>query len=128
VCAALGLPPRSAAAEVDLDVLMEHAVPPRAPVVSGFPVAKEDVALVVAEEVTAAELTATVQEGAGPLLESVRLFDVYRGPQVGEGRKSLAFALRFRAPDRTLTEQDVEAAKAAVVELARSRHGAEQRA
>ena len=57
----------------------------------------------------------------------MRLFDVYTGPQVGEGRKSLAFALRFRAPDRTLTEQETGAARDAAVALAVQRHGAEQR-
>ena len=58
----------------------------------------------------------------------MRLFDVYTGPQVGAGRKSLAFALRFRAPDRTLTEEETGAARDAAVALAAQRHGAEQRA
>ena len=98
-----------------------------APQFSTFPVAKEDVALIVDADLPAAELAATLREGAGPLCESVRLFDVYTGPQVGEGRKSLAFALRFRAPDRTLTEKDTAAARDAAVELAVQRHGAQQR-
>ncbi|CAA9366288.1 MAG: Phenylalanyl-tRNA synthetase beta chain [uncultured Nocardioidaceae bacterium] len=127
VCSAFGLPSRSAAAEVDLDVLLELAQPPRGPRLSSFPVAKEDVALVVAEGVAAGDLLATLQEGAGPLLESVRLFDLYRGEQVGEGRKSLAFALRFRAPDRTLTVEETGAARDAAVALAAQRHGAVQR-
>ena len=63
----------------------------------------------------------------GELLESVRLFDVYTGDQIGEGRKSLAFALRFRAPDRTLTEAETGAARDAAVALAAERHGAVQR-
>ena len=83
---------------------------------------------IVDADLPAAELAATLSEGAGPLCESVRLFDVYTGQQVGEGRKSLAFALRFRAPDRTLTEKDTAAARDAAVELAAQRHGAEQRA
>ena len=58
----------------------------------------------------------------------MRLFDVYTGQQVGEGRKSLAFALRFRAPDRTLTEKETAAARDAAVALAVQRHGAQQRA
>jgi phenylalanyl-tRNA synthetase beta chain len=128
VCTAFGLPARSAAVEVDLDVLMRHAtdvVP--GPELSTFPVAKEDVALVVDDTVTAAQVEAALREGAGPLLESVRLFDVYTGSQIGEGRKSLAFALRFRAPDRTLTEEETGAARDAAVALAAERLGAVQR-
>ncbi len=127
VCTAFGLPARAAAAEVDLDVLLELFRPPVGPRLSSFPVAKEDVALVVEEAVPAAELLETLREGAGSLLESVRLFDVYRGTQVGEGRKSLAFALRFRAPDRTLTVEETGAARDAAVALAAERHGAVQR-
>ncbi len=107
---------------------MAQAQEPRGPEISSYPVAKEDVALVVDAALPAAELAATLREGAGLLCESVRLFDVYTGPQVGEGRRSLAFALRFRAPDRTLTEQETGAARDDAVALAVQRHGAEQRA
>ena len=69
----------------------------------------------------------TLREGAGPLCESVRLFDVYTGEQVEAGHKSLAFALRFRAADRTLTEKETAAAREAAVALAVQRHGARQR-
>ena len=127
VCKAFGLPERSAAAEVDLDVLIRRATPVVAPTLSSFPVAKEDVALVVADVVPAAAVAETLREGAGPLLESVRLFDVYTGAQIGEGRKSLAFALRFRAPDRTLTDEETTAARESAVALAAERHGAVQR-
>ncbi len=127
VCRAFGVPPRTAVAELDLDVLLAAAVEPRAPVFSTYPVAKEDVALVVADDLPSAELAATLREGAGPLCESVRLFDLYTGPQVGEGHKSLAFALRFRAPDRTLTEKETAAARDAAVALAVQRHHAEPR-
>jgi phenylalanyl-tRNA synthetase beta chain len=128
VCAAFGLPARSAAAEIDLDALLA-AVPDRVagPALSTFPVAKEDVALLVPLGVPAADVAATLGEGAGPLCESVRLFDVYTGEQVGEGHRSLAFALRFRAPDRTLTEAETGEARAAAVALAAQRHGAVQR-
>ncbi|GGF35538.1 phenylalanine--tRNA ligase beta subunit [Marmoricola endophyticus] len=129
VCASYDLPPRSAAAEIDLDVLAAHArevVP--APRISSYPVAKDDVALVVDADLPAAELAATLREGAGELCESVRLFDLYTGEQIGEGRKSLAFALRFRALDRTLTDAETAEARAAAVALAVQRHGAEQRA
>ncbi|PRC48378.1 hypothetical protein C6A85_80150, partial [Mycobacterium sp. ITM-2017-0098] len=68
-----------------------------------------------------------VRAGAGELLEDVRIFDVYTGPQIGDGRKSLALALRFRAPDRTLTEEEASAARDAAVALAEERVGAVQR-
>jgi phenylalanyl-tRNA synthetase beta chain len=127
VCRAFGVPARTIVAELDLDALIERAQPPTAPRFSSFPVAKEDVALVVDADLPAAELAATLREGAGPLCESVRLFDLYTGDQIGEGRKSLAFALRFRAPDRTLTEREAGEARDAAVRLAAERHGAEQR-
>ncbi|KRF35940.1 phenylalanine--tRNA ligase subunit beta [Nocardioides sp. Soil805] len=128
VCTAFGLPPRSVAAEVDLEVLLQHAVHLRpAPSFSGYPVAKEDVALVVDETVAAADVEAALREGAGELLESIRLFDVYTGEQVGPGKKSLAFALRFRAPDRTLKEGESAAARDAAVRVAGERTGAVQR-
>jgi phenylalanyl-tRNA synthetase beta chain len=128
VCQAFGLPARSAAVEIDLDLLMRHArdVTP-GPDFSTYPLAKEDVALVVADTVMAAEVEAALREGAGELLESIRLFDVYTGDQVPEGHRSLAFALRFRAPDRTLTEEETAAARDAAVALAADRTGAAQR-
>ena len=128
VCQAFGLPPRSAAVEIDLDFLLRLArdvVP--GPEFSTYPLAKEDVALVVADDVRAADVEAALRAGAGPLLESIRLFDVYVGEQVGAGRKSLAFALRFRAPDRTLTEEETGAARDAAVAVAAERTGAVQR-
>ncbi|MFC6286476.1 phenylalanine--tRNA ligase subunit beta [Nocardioides sp. GCM10027113] len=129
VCTAFGLPARSAAVELDLDALMAHAVDVvPGPEFSTFPVAKEDVALVVDASVTVAAVEAALREGAGELLESIRLFDVYTGEQVGEGRKSLAFALRFRAPDRTLTEEETGAARDAAVARAAEVTGAAQRA
>ncbi|QWF20251.1 phenylalanine--tRNA ligase subunit beta [Nocardioides sp. LMS-CY] len=129
VCQAFGLPPRSAALEIDLDALMRHArdVTP-GPDFSAYPVAKEDVALVVDTEVTSADVESALREGAGDLLEAVRLFDVYTGEQLGAGKKSLAFALRFRAADRTLTEEETAAARDAAVALAAQRTGAVQRA
>jgi phenylalanyl-tRNA synthetase beta chain len=127
VCKAFGLPDRSAAAEVDLDVLMRHATDVVGPSLSSFPVAKEDVALVVAADLPAASVADALREGAGELLESVRLFDVYAGAQIGDGKKSLAFALRFRAPDRTLTDAEITTAREAAVAAAVRRHGAVQR-
>ncbi|HEY5978757.1 MAG TPA: phenylalanine--tRNA ligase subunit beta [Microlunatus sp.] len=128
VIAAYGLPERTAAAEIDLSALLA-AAPPRGSVVpiSSYPVAKEDVALIVGAEVPAAVVESVLRRGAGSLLESVDLFDVYTGPQVGEGRKSLAFALRFRASDRTLTDAESGAARDAAVALAVEEVGAEPR-
>ncbi|GAA1655478.1 phenylalanine--tRNA ligase subunit beta [Kribbella alba] len=128
VCQAFGLPARSSAVELDLDALI--AAGPQsvqAKPFSSYPVAKEDVALIVPAEVPAADVEAALVEGAGELLESIRLFDLYTGEQIGEGRKSLAFALRFRAPDRTLTETEVAAARQAAVQVAVDRFGAVQR-
>jgi len=82
---------------------------------SRFPVLSQDVALVCAEEVTAAELEQAIRKAAGPLLMNVRLFDVYRGDQIGEGRKSLAYALDFQAKDRTLTEEEINAVRGKIV-------------
>ena len=128
VCQAFGLPARSCAVELDLDGLM--AASPSSVVAqpfSSYPIAKEDVALIVGAEVAAAEVEAALVEGAGELLESIRLFDLYTGEQIGEGKKSLAFALRFRAADRTLTETEVSAARQAAVQVAVDRFGAVQR-
>ena len=128
VCESFGVPARTSAAEIDLDALLEWAADTvAAPTYSMFPVAKEDVALVVDVDVPAAEVEAALREGAGELLESIRLFDVYRGDQIGEGKKSLAFALRFRAPDRTLVEGETAAARDAAVAAAVARCGAVQR-
>ena len=129
VCKAYDVPPRTVAAEVDLDALLDAAVAiAPAPEFSTFPVAKEDVALVVDSDTPAEAVARSLRDGAGPLCESVRLFDVYTGEQAGDGKKSLAFALRFRAPDRTLTEAETGQAKDAAVALAAERHGAVQRA
>jgi phenylalanyl-tRNA synthetase beta chain len=128
VCDAFGLPPRMAAAEIDLDALIA-AAPERGEVaaISSFPVAKEDVALIVDTDVPAGIVERALRSGAGPLLESLALFDVYTGPQVGEGKKSLAFALRFRAPDRTLTDAEAASARDAAVAAATEQTGAIQR-
>jgi phenylalanyl-tRNA synthetase beta chain len=128
VCRTYGLPRGAAALEIDLDALIARTVEiPLAPVVSHQPLAKEDVALVVDATVPASDVERALREGAGQLLESIRLFDVFTGPQIGEGKKSLAFALRFRAPDRTLTEAETGAARDAAVASAASAVGAVQR-
>jgi phenylalanyl-tRNA synthetase beta chain len=121
-----GLPKRTCAVELDLDAVPIVETLP-APAVSPFPAVFQDVSLVVGEDVAAADVVAAVRDGAGALLEDVRLFDVYTGPQIGEGRKSLTLALRFRAPDRTLTEDEASAARDAAVQTAAERVRAEQR-
>ncbi|MDT0404742.1 MULTISPECIES: phenylalanine--tRNA ligase subunit beta [Streptomyces] len=122
----LGLPARACAMELDLDALEQVGDDtPQAPGISTFPVATQDVALVVDAFVPASEVEAALREGAGELLESIRLFDVYENAdQLGEGRKSLAYALRFRATDRTLTVDEASAARESAVTLAGDRTGA----
>ncbi|WP_338675535.1 phenylalanine--tRNA ligase subunit beta [Streptomyces sp. SCSIO 30461] len=125
VIKAFGLPERSCAMELELD-LIERAGEGtlQAPRISTFPVATQDVALVVPSDVPSDEVERVLREGAGGLLESIRLFDVFSGEQIGAGRKSLAYALRFRAPDRTLTVDEASAARDAAVALASERVGA----
>src|SRR5918999_2128369 len=120
VIQAYGLPARTCAMELRLS-LLEPGGPVQAPHVSTFPVATQDVALVVTADVPAGGGRAAFRTGAGDLLESIRLFDVYTGEQAGEGRKSLAYTLRFRAPDRTLTVEETTAARDAAVPAAAER-------
>ena len=89
--------------------------------------AHTDVALVVEESVPAAEIESALRAGAGESLESLALFDLYRGEQMGAGKKSLAFRLTFRAPDRTLTTDEVSALRDTAVASAAARTGALQR-
>ncbi|MFC8848591.1 MULTISPECIES: phenylalanine--tRNA ligase subunit beta [unclassified Micromonospora] len=123
VLAALELPRRTSAMELDLDALPAAPVAP-APTISGFPPALIDVALVVDERVPAAQVQQALVEGAGELLEGVRLFDVYASEQLGAGRRSLAYKLTFRARDRTLTVEEAVAARDAAVARAAERFGA----
>ena len=121
VVSEFALPDRSAAWGINLDAL------PASPLVSPKPVgvmpaAVQDIALIVDEKVTAAELTETLKEGAGQLLESIELFDRY--DKIGEGKISLAFTMVFRASDRTLKTEEVSAAREAAAALAAKRHDA----
>ncbi|OBK62752.1 phenylalanine--tRNA ligase subunit beta [Mycobacterium colombiense] len=122
-----GLPKGTCAVELNLDAMPIAAALP-APRVSPFPAVFQDVSLVVAAHVPAQAVADAVREGAGELLEDLQLFDVFTGPQIGEDRKSLTFALRFRAPDRTLTEDDATAARDAAVRRAAEAVGAALRA
>lgn len=118
-----GLPKGTCAVELDLDAVPILETLP-APKVSPFPAVFQDISVIVDSEVASAAVVAAVRDGAGELLEDVRLFDVYTGPQIGEGRKSLTLALRFRAADRTLTEDEASAARDAAVAVATERVGA----
>ena len=109
VCQAFGLPERSCAFELDLDAI-EKARPKDAlqlEKVRTFPVAKEDFAFVVPADTPALKVQAAIAKAAGDALESVRLFDVFQSEQLGEGKKSLAFALRLRASDHTLDAKEI---------------------
>ncbi|TQS90655.1 phenylalanine--tRNA ligase subunit beta [Arthrobacter sp. TS-15] len=126
--AAHDMPARSVALEVNVEALFEAAADVIvAKHISGFPVATQDVALVVPQDAPADQVLAALREGAGQLLEDVALFDVYAGPGIEEGKKSLAFGLRFRADDRTLTADEASEARAAAVAVAAERFGAVQR-
>jgi phenylalanyl-tRNA synthetase beta chain len=118
-----GLPKGTCAVELNLDAIpIVEALP--APRVSPFPAVFQDVSLVVDVDIAAQAVENAIRDGAGELLEDVRLFDVYTGAQLGESRKSLTFALRFRAADRTLTEDEASAARDAAVRCAAERLGA----
>lgn len=124
---ALNLPPRTCAMELCVtDLPLDEAFP--APVLSAFPALHQDIALVVDESTPAESVRQVVEEAAGDLLESVELFDIFRGEQLGEGKKSLAFKLVFRAGDRTLTDDEVNEHRLAAAKLAKAKLGAEMRA
>jgi phenylalanyl-tRNA synthetase beta chain len=96
--------------ELDADALVRAAAGVRAfEDIPRFPAVELDIALVVPEDVTAERVEQAIRSAGGKLLEGIRLFDVYRGAGVAEGRKSLAFALTYRSPERTLTDEEVAA-------------------
>ena len=113
-----------AAAEIDVRPLLELAAPKRARPLPRFPAVARDLAVVVPEQVTAAELLGTIRGAAGPLLESLTAFDEYRGEQVAEGSKSVAIALTFRSPERTLTDAEVDALMGGIRSTLADRFGA----
>ncbi|ALQ31301.1 phenylalanyl-tRNA synthetase subunit beta [Arthrobacter sp. YC-RL1] len=122
------LPARTVAFELNAAAVMDAA--PAVVVaehLSTQPLATQDVALVVDREVVAGDVLAALREGAGELLEDVALFDVYEGKGIEDGKKSLAFGLRFRATDRTLTADEASEARAAAVAVAAEKFGAVQR-
>lgn len=125
LAAELDLPRVVAVLELDLDALLElGAKDVAATPIASLPAATQDVTLVVSESVRAGDLLALLVEGAGDLLEHATLVDDYRGPGIPDGSKSLTYALRFRASDRTLTAAEATEAKLAAVALAQARVGA----
>lgn len=123
------LPKRAVMAEINLQTLLTYFRPmgemkplPR------FPAVERDLALVMDESVAVGPLMADMRKAAGKLLESMEMFDVYRGAQVAAGKKSVAFSLTFRAPDRTLTDEEVQAAMDKVTHVCAQKHGATVRA
>ena len=127
----LGLPERACAVELDLDALIERSSSQpvvKAQPVSTYPAAKEDFAFVVDEDTPSQAVAAAIIVAGGKLLDDVRLFDVYRGPQLGPGRKSLAFSVRLRASDHTLSASETEAARARIIKQVGKYTGAKLRA
>jgi phenylalanyl-tRNA synthetase beta chain len=115
-------------AELDLEMILEsipegHAVEP----VPAFPPVLEDLAVVVDEEVHADEVEALLRRAGGQLLIDVKLFDLYTGEQIPEGKKSLAYSMVYQAPDRTLTDEEVAKVRARVIKKLESDLGAKLR-
>ncbi|MDI3316033.1 MAG: phenylalanine--tRNA ligase subunit beta [Bacillota bacterium] len=112
---ALDWPEGVVAGELDLDALLPLAQPPREPgPLPRYPGVARDLSLVVPEEEPAEKVAEAIRQAAGPWLDQLRLFDVYHGEEVGAGRKSLAFSLTYRAPDRTLSDEEVAGVHEAV--------------
>ena len=115
--------------ELDLDALAEAAPQVVAfEPVSPYPEVRQDLAFVIDEEVSAAELLAAIREAAGELLRELEVFDEYRGEQIGEGKRSLAFRLAFGSPEATLTDEDVAPVRASIVDAVSTRFDAVLRA
>ena len=123
------LPGEWGAFELDVDALAER-VPDLIVYddVITYPPVRQDLAFTVPEQVTAGELVDAASDAAGPALREMRAFDVYRGEQVGPGKKSIAFSVTFQSPERTLTDADAGALRARIVEALEQAFGAELRA
>jgi len=123
-----GRPRRVGWLDLDLDVLLDTDRVARRPLestpVSRFPSSDIDLAFVVPEEVPAAQVESTLAASGGDLLESVQLFDVYRGESLGSGSRSLAYRLRFCALDRTLTDEEIGGLRAVCIAAVEQAHRA----
>jgi phenylalanyl-tRNA synthetase beta chain len=124
---AFDLDGRAAVLDIDAEALFAAAGEPKAAELPRFPAAGRDLALVVPDGVSAADLLATIRAAGGDLLESARAFDEYRSPQLGEGVRSIAFALTFRSPDRTLTDSEVDSLLSTIRARLESAHAARPR-
>jgi phenylalanyl-tRNA synthetase beta chain len=125
---ALDLPAPVVALELDIDRLRAaRRTPRRSAVISRFPASIIDLAFVVADDVPAADVLATLRERGGALLERVELFDIFRSDAIGAGRVSLAFTISFRAADRTLTDDEVATLRTQLIAAVTKRHGADLR-
>jgi phenylalanyl-tRNA synthetase beta chain len=115
--------------ELDLDDLQKQlpGVPHYEDVIT-YPAVKQDLAFVVDESVSAGDLVEAAREAAGEELRELRVFDVYRGEQIGDGKKSVAFSVSFQSPERTLSDEDAAALRERMVSALASRFGAELRA
>jgi phenylalanyl-tRNA synthetase beta chain len=115
--------------ELNLDSLFEQV--PDLPLyedVITYPAVKQDLAFAVDEDVVAGDLVAAAREAAGPELREIVPFDVYHGEQLGPGRKSIAFRVEFRSPDRTLTDEEAADLRQKIVDALKAKFGAELRA
>jgi phenylalanyl-tRNA synthetase beta chain len=129
VARAYDLPDEAAAFELDLGRFIRHAdAVPTYRDLTSFPALRQDLAVAVSDDVPAEAVVAVVRKAGGKLLADARVFDVYRGAQVGEGRTSLALALQFRAPDRTLADDDIAPVRDKIVAALRDQLGGELRA
>jgi phenylalanyl-tRNA synthetase beta chain len=121
---AAGIEGRAVAFEIDVEPLLAAAAIRRAQPLPRFPAVERDLAVVVDETVAAGALLAAIKEAGGDLLENARAFDEYRGAQVPEGNKSIAFTLTFRSPERTLTDAEVDTVMSEVRLGLEKRHSA----
>jgi phenylalanyl-tRNA synthetase beta chain len=114
--------------ELDLATLLAETTELRYTDVITYPAIRQDLAFAVPDEVAAGDLVSAARQAAGPELRTMRAFDVYHGDQVGEGRKSIAFAVTFQSSERTLSDEDAAALRAKIVAALAERFGAELRA
>ena len=122
--AVFGVEGRAVALDVDTELLVKASGERKAAALPRYPAVDRDLAVVVAEEAPAAELLAAIRGAGGELLEAVGAFDEYRGSQVDGGHKSIAVALTFRSPSRTLTDAEVDSSMAKIRAALQARHGA----
>ncbi|MCA1552934.1 MAG: phenylalanine--tRNA ligase subunit beta, partial [Chloroflexi bacterium] len=114
-------------AEFDLDALQAQMHLPRFQKLSRLPAIREDIAVVVDDEIPAAQVESLIWDAGGALLRSVMLFDLYRGPQIGAGKKSLAYALTYQHNERTLTDEEAAKVRGRILKRLRDALGAELR-